>query len=303
MDYHAPVMLRECIEGLQCGSGGTYVDVTFGGGGHAKAILEAFPDGKGKLYAFDQDQDAKANAKDISHPGFTLVEGNFKHLTRYLRFYKIDKIDGLLADLGVSSHQFDIEDRGFSFRFPEAILDMRMDQSTELSAATILNDYDDDALRKVLYTYGELKNGGKVAQAILRQRNIKAFETVGDLLSVIDPLCPIQKRNKFRAQVFQALRMEVNGELESLEALLLQSESLMKSGGRMVVMSYHSLEDRMVKNFFKKGKIYGEEDKDIYGNVSKPYREITRRPIVPTEEEIARNPRARSAKLRIAEKI
>ncbi len=300
MEYHQPVMLRECIEGLQCGGGGTFVDVTFGGGGHSKAILEEMKGGK--LYGFDQDSDAKKNAAEIKDPRFTFVDANFQHLKKYLRLYKAEEVDGILADLGVSSHQFDVPDRGFSFRFPEATLDMRMDTSKGISAAEVINTYEFNELRRILREYGELNNAHKIAKALVDARVAKEVTTVGDLLDIIDPMCPIKKQNKFRAQVFQALRMEVNSEIDSLKELLIQSEEALVSGGRMVVMSYHSLEDRLVKNFFRKGKFEGEDEKDLYGNVLKPMDEVNRRPIIPTEEEIELNPRARSAKLRIAKK-
>ncbi len=300
MEYHQPVLLRECIEGLQCGSGGTYVDVTFGGGGHSKAILEEMTGGR--LFAFDQDKDAKSNAILINDQRFTFIDANFQFLKKYLRLHKINEVDGILADLGVSSHQFDIAERGFSFRFPEAILDMRMNAKTGKSAADVLNNYEFHELRRIFREYGELSNAQRVAKEIVDARVGKKIQTVEDLLSIIDPLCPIKKQNKFRAQVFQALRMEVNSEIESLKELLEQSLDVLMPGGRMVVMSYHSLEDRLVKNFFRKGKFEGEEEKDLYGNVQKPLDEVNRRPIVPNEEEIERNPRARSAKLRIAKK-
>ncbi|QNL21291.1 16S rRNA (cytosine(1402)-N(4))-methyltransferase RsmH [Hyphobacterium sp. CCMP332] len=300
MEYHQPVMLRECVEGLQCGGGGTFVDVTFGGGGHSKAILEEM-DG-GRLYGFDQDSDAKKNASEIEDTRFTFVDANFQHLKKYLRLYKVKEVDGILADLGVSSHQFDVADRGFSFRFPEAELDMRMDAKAGNSAAEILNSYEFNDLRRILREYGELNNAHRIAKAIVDARGEKEIKTVSDLLSIIDPICPIKKQNKYRAQVFQALRMEVNSEIDSLKELLIQSEEVLVSGGRMVVMSYHSLEDRLVKNFFRKGKFEGEDEKDLYGNVLKPMDEVNRRPIIPGDKEIEMNPRARSAKLRIAKK-
>ena len=300
MEYHQPVLLRECIEGLQCGSDGTYVDVTFGGGGHTKAILNEM--NNGRLFGFDQDEDARSNALEIKDSRFTFVDANFQFIKKYLRLHKTAEVNGILADLGVSSHQFDIPDRGFSFRFPKAELDMRMDSSNDNSASEVLANYDFYELRRIFREYGELSNAPRLAKAIVDARVEKNIRTVEDLLSIIDPLCPIKKQNKFRAQVFQALRMEVNSEIESLKELLIQSRDLLVPGGRMVVMSYHSLEDRLVKNFFRKGKFEGEEEKDLYGNVQKPFDEINRRPTIPSEEEVERNPRARSAKLRIAEK-
>lgn len=300
MEYHQPVMLRECIEGLQCGSGGTYVDVTFGGGGHSKAILKELK--SGHLYGFDQDDDAKKNAEEIDDPNFTFVNSNFQHLKKYLRVYKAEEVKGILADLGVSSHQFDIPERGFSFRYPESDLDMRMDINSGQTAAEILNTYEFHQLREILRNYGELKNVHKLASAIVAKREQKEFKTVSDLLDVIDAFTPKHKQNKFRAQVFQALRMEVNAEIQTLKDLLEQSSEVLVKGGRMVVMSYHSLEDRLVKNYFRKGKFEGEEEKDLYGNSHKPFNEINRKPIVPGEKEIEMNPRARSAKLRIAER-
>lgn len=301
MEYHLPVMLRECINGLQCGSGGTYVDVTFGGGGHSKAILEELP--SGKLYAFDQDPDAAKNAEKIDDEKFQFVDANFSLLKKYLRVYRAEKVDGILADLGVSSHQFDEADRGFSFRYPEAELDMRMDKKSGIDAAHILNKYEQRDLTRIFRDYGELNNAHRISSAIVRAREFNEIKSVADILEIIDPIIPQKKQSKFRAMVFQALRMEINGEIESLKELLEQSSEVLNKGGRMVVMSYHSLEDRLVKNFFRKGKFEGEEEKDIYGNVNKPFQEINRRPIVPSEEEIERNPRARSAKLRIAERI
>lgn len=297
MDYHNPVLLKECIEGLNIRPDGIYVDVTFGGGGHSREILKHLT--TGKLYAFDQDADAAGNA--IDDPRFVLIRQNFRFLKNFLRMYNALPIDGLLADLGVSSHQFDEAERGFSTRF-DAKLDMRMDQHSSLTAAEIVNTYSEEELKRIFRTYGEVDNAGYLAGVIFHTRKEKPIETVNDLKAATQKCVKRGKENQYYAQVFQALRVEVNKELEVLQELLTQSLEVLKPGGRLVVMSYHSLEDRLVKNFTRTGKFEGEVEKDFYGNQLTPFVQITRKPIVPGEEEIEVNNRARSAKLRIAEK-
>lgn len=298
--YHTPVMLSECLEGLNINPDGIYIDVTFGGGGHSKEILNKLD--KGHLYAFDQDSDAAENAKEINSENFTFVKANFRHLKRYLKFYKIEKVDGILADLGVSSHQFDVGERGFSTRF-EGPLDMRMNNAEGKTAAEVLNTYDVSDLHKIFGIYGELKNARTAAQLVEKARKVKEIETIGELKHILKPCTPWKKENQYWAQVFQALRIEVNDEMGALEDFLVQSAEVIKEGGRLVIMSYHSLEDRPVKNFLKQGKLHGQAEKDFYGNVLKPFKEITRKPVVAGGEELARNNRARSAKLRIGERI
>jgi 16S rRNA (cytosine1402-N4)-methyltransferase len=298
MQYHEPVLLKECIEGLNIKPDGIYVDVTYGGGGHSKEILKHLT--TGKLYAFDQDEDAVKNK--VTDERLVLIKQNFKYLKNFLKMYNALPIDGLLADLGVSSHQFDEAERGFSTRF-DANLDMRMDRSAKLTAAEVLNTYSEDDLKRVFKLYGELDNAGKLAYFIFNSRKEKAINTVSDLKQAIERCVKRGRENQYYAQVFQALRIEVNKELEVLEELLMQSVDVLKPGGRLVIMSYHSLEDRLVKNVMRSGKTEGEIDKDFYGNPLTPFRVITRKPIVPDEEEVERNSRARSAKLRIAEKL
>ncbi len=297
MSYHDPVMKTECLEALGLHPNGIYVDVTFGGGGHSRGILETL-DGSGTLFGFDQDPDAEANVPQAQN--FVFVAANFRHLKRYLRLNGVRQVDGILADLGVSSHQFDEAERGFSFRF-DAELDMRMNQGAGKSAADIINSYGKDELVSILSRFGEVRNAISLADRIISERDLRKIVTTGDLISVIDPMVR-GKRNKYLAQVFQALRIEVNQETEVLEDLLKQSLEVLKPGGRMVVISYHSLEDRMVKNFFKSGNVEGEQVKDFYGNIDRPWKIITKKAVEPTSEEIEKNPRARSAKLRIAEK-
>jgi 16S rRNA (cytosine1402-N4)-methyltransferase len=300
MSYHLPVMLTECLEGLNLKANGTYVDVTFGGGGHSTAILERLQDGK--LFSFDQDNDALANANQISNRSFTFIAANFRHLRKYLKMHGISQVDGILADLGVSSHQIDAASRGFSTRF-NADLDMRMDQSASITAKTIVNSYSERDLHRILGMYGEIRNAKTLAQAIIRARTTKKIDTVEELKKVLDANAPKHREFKYYAQVFQAIRIEVNDEMKALEEMLVQCEQVLKPGGRLVVMSYHSLEDRMVKNFINKGKIFGELDKDVFGNPLKPLNAINRKPITPSEAELEVNNRSRSAKLRIAEKI
>jgi 16S rRNA (cytosine1402-N4)-methyltransferase len=299
MSYHVPVMLKECIEGLDIQPDGIYVDVTFGGGGHSREILKYLKEGK--LYAFDQDEDAKANAQNIESRSFTFIEANFRHLKKFLRLHGASKVNGILADLGVSSHQINSAERGFSTRF-DAELDMRMDRNSSQSAQDVINQYTQEDLHRILGMYGEITNAKTVASAIVSARINKAINTVEDLKKAIQKFAPRGKENKFHAQVFQALRIEVNQELKVLEELLAQSAEVLAQGGRLVVMSYHSLEDRLVKNFIKEGKFFGEAEKDLYGNVDKPFDPVNRKPIVATEEEVKENNRARSAKLRIAKR-
>lgn len=298
MEYHNPVLLNECIEGLNINPTGIYVDVTFGGGGHSKEIIKHLT--TGKLYAFDQDEDAGRNK--IEDDRFVLIKQNFRYLKNFLKLYKALPIDGLLADLGVSSHQFNEAERGFSTRF-DAMLDMRMDRNTSLTAADILNTYSEEDLKRIFRLYGEVDNAGYLASVVFHKRKEKQIETVNDLKMAINKCVRRGKENQYYAQVFQALRIEVNKELEALQEMLMQSLDVLKPGGRLVVISYHSLEDRLVKNFTRSGKFEGEVEKDFYGNQLTPFKQITRKPIVPTEEEIEKNNRARSAKLRIAEKL
>ncbi|MEH6308905.1 16S rRNA (cytosine(1402)-N(4))-methyltransferase RsmH [Olivibacter sp. CPCC 100613] len=297
--YHIPVMLQECIEALAIKPDGVYVDVTFGGGGHSKAILQLL-DKEAKLVAFDQDPDALNNT--LADERFTLIHQNFRYLKNNLRLQGLKQVDGILADLGVSSHQFDEAERGFSIRF-DADLDMRMDQVSDLDAKGVLNSYSEEDLHRVFGMYGEVQNAKSLAKVIVTSRLTKPISTVSDLKAAVSKLVPRGKENKYYAQLFQALRIEVNRELEALQEFLTQAQAVLKPGGRLVVMSYHSLEDRLVKNFMAKGKFKGEVDKDFYGNEIKPFKLISRKAITASEDEIKRNNRARSAKLRIAEKI
>ncbi len=299
MSYHEPVMLDECLEGLAIKPEGTYVDVTFGGGGHSKAILNLLTDGK--LFGIDQDVDAKANAEKISNRSFTFIEANFRYLKQYLKLHGVEKIDGLLADLGVSSFQIDTASRGFSTRF-DANLDMRMDQQSTLSARQVINEYPEDALHKLFGMYGEVKNAKSLAATIVAARVNSPIHTVEQFKHLLQRLAPRGREFKYYAQVFQAIRIEVNDEMEALKALLTQSTELLNAEGRLVVMSYHSLEDRLVKNFMNKGKFFGEVEKDFFGNIVRPLDPITKKPIEAKQEEVATNNRARSAKLRIAKK-
>jgi 16S rRNA (cytosine1402-N4)-methyltransferase len=297
MEYHNPVLLKECIDGLNINPEGIYVDVTFGGGGHSREILKHLT--TGKLYAFDQDDDAVKNKIDDER--FVLIKQNFRYLKNFLKMYNALPVDGLLADLGVSSHQFDEAERGFSIRF-DAKLDMRMDQNGKLTAAEVLNTYSEEELKRIFKLYGEVDNAGYLASIIFHNRKDKTINTVNDLKVMITKCVKRGKENQYYAQVFQALRIEVNKELDVLQELLLQSLDVLKPGGRLVVISYHSLEDRLVKNIMRSGKFEGEVEKDFYGNQLTPFKQITRKPIVPTERENEENSRARSAKLRIAEK-
>lgn len=298
MSYHNPVLLQECIDGLNIQPDGTYVDLTFGGGGHSRAILEKLGP-NGRLFGFDQDPDAQQNVPDDSR--FTLIPQNFAHLEKFLRFYKALPADGILADLGVSSHQFDKIERGFSIR-GDAELDMRMNPNQGQSAADILATYEEADIANLLYKYGEVKASRPIARAIVTRREEEPITRVNDLLSVISKWTPKFKGHKFQAQVFQALRIEVNRELEVLEQMLEATPNALRPGGRLVIMSYHSLEDRMVKNFIREGKFRGEAERDMYGNRFTPFNPVVRKAIVANEEEVAENSRARSARLRIAER-
>jgi len=295
--YHNPVMLDKCIEGLNIEPSGVYVDVTFGGGGHSRAILERLT--TGHLYAFDQDEDAAQNAFDDER--FTFIPQNFRYFKNFIQLYHGGKVDGIIADLGVSSHQFDTPEKGFSTRF-DGPLDMRMSQMTPNDAATVVNTYDHADLTRILRLYGEMPQAHLIASDIILAREAEPIETTEQLKAAVQRRLPRGKENKVLAQLFQALRIEVNQELEALSAFLTQCPEVLKPGGRLVVMSYHSLEDRLVKNFMKTGNAEGKEEKDFYGNLLTPYTIITRKPIVPTDEETESNPRARSAKLRIAER-
>ncbi|WP_316804031.1 16S rRNA (cytosine(1402)-N(4))-methyltransferase RsmH [Pedobacter nototheniae] len=297
--YHVPVMLQPCIEGLNIKPDGVYVDVTFGGGGHSKEILKHLGP-NGRLIAFDQDLDAQKNIP--ADERFIFIDQNFGFLKNNLRLKGFRQVDGILADLGVSSHQFDQAERGFSIRH-NADLDMRMDQHGKLTAAEVLNTYPEAQLHKIFGIYGEVKNAKSLARAVVTARLEKPFTDIDSFKTAISGFVPKGKENKYLAQVFQALRIEVNAEMRVLEDFLLQTAEVLKPEGRLVVMSYHSLEDRPVKNFMAKGKFQGEVDKDFFGNQQKPFNVITRKAIVASDEEIARNNRARSAKLRIAEKI
>lgn len=304
-DYHEPVLLQACIDGLNLQPGGTYVDITFGGGGHSRAILnqlEPGSDSGGRLFAFDQDADARANAQAIDDPRLTFIASNFRNIKRYLRLYKAEQVDGILADLGISSHQIDTPERGFSTRF-DADLDMRMNQQADRTARQVVNEYFEADLHRILGMYGEITNARTAAAALVSARANQPINTVKDLKNALQRFAPRGKENKYFAQVFQALRIEVNEELQALEEFLEQVPDILKPGGRLVVMSYHSLEDRLVKNFISKGKFQGDVEKDLFGNDLKPLQSVTRKPVEATPDEIARNPRARSAKLRIAEKL
>ncbi|MFD2597579.1 16S rRNA (cytosine(1402)-N(4))-methyltransferase RsmH [Sphingobacterium corticis] len=297
--YHVPVMLQECIEAMNIKPNGVYVDVTFGGGGHSREILKHLgPDGR--LFAFDQDPDALKNAIDDTR--FRLVHQNFRFLKNSLRLEGVRQVDGILGDLGVSSHQFDAADRGFSIRF-DANLDMRMDQVADLDATQIINQYPEEDLHRIFGMYGEIQNAKSLAKAIVTARLSTSIQSVAQLKEVIKSLVPRGKEHKYHAQVFQALRIEVNKELEALQEFLEQTVSVLRPTGRLVIMSYHSLEDRLVKNFMAKGKFKGEVEKDFFGNEIKPFHVISRKAIVATENEVQQNNRARSAKLRIAEKL
>ena len=298
MTYHKAVLLTECIEGLNIKPNGIYVDVTFGGGSHSREILKHLVDGK--LLAFDRDDDVLENIPNDKK--FKLIQTNYKNIKRFLRLEGITKVDGILADLGVSSHQFDVAERGFSFRF-EAELDMRMNTSASLSARKVVNEYSEEDLVNLFFKYGEIRISRKVAQLILLAREKKEIVTTTDLLEILDGVVPEKKKNQFLSQVFQSIRIEVNQEIESLKQMLIDGVGLLNVGGRFVVLSYHSLEDRLVKNIFKRGNLSGEIKKDFFGNILKEMREVNRKVIVASEKEQKENNRSRSSKLRIAEKV
>jgi len=298
MEYHVPIMFSECIEGLNIKPNGIYVDATFGGGGHSRGIIDHLT--SGKLIAFDQDSDAQANIIDDER--FIFVHHNFKYLKNFIKYHGYEQVDGILADLGVSSHHFDEEERGFSYRF-DSELDMRMNRENPFSAKDVLNKYELKELTRVFKEYGELSNAYKLAQLIILHRTENQINTTSDLFEAIKEVTPQNNEYKLYAKLFQALRIEVNKELEVLEQFLVQASKLLKTGGRLAIITFHSLEDRMVKNFFKTGKISGEIEKDFYGNLQTPFKMITKKPLEAQKEELEKNSRARSAKLRIVEKI
>ena len=297
--YHVPVLLNESIDGLAIKPDGIYVDVTFGGGGHSKEILSRLGK-KGHLYSFDQDPDAEKNIVDDDR--FTFVRSNFRYLKNWMRYYDVDHIDGLLADLGVSSHHFDDETRGYSFRF-DAPLDMRMNKRAGTTAAEILNSYDEEQLADIFYIYGELKNARKIAATIAKTRNEKKIETTGDLMNATERLFQREREKKEMAKMFQALRREVNHEMDALKEMLNGAKDMLCEGGRLSVITYHSLEDRIVKNMMKAGNVEGKIKQDFFGRIEAPFRLVNNKVIVPSDEEQQQNPRSRSAKLRVAEKI
>lgn len=297
--YHTPALLMPCMEGLQIKPSGTYVDVTFGGGGHSREILNRLGE-EGHLYSFDQDLDAIQNAFEDSR--FTFVRSNFRFLSNFLKYYGVEKVDGILADLGVSFHHFDEADRGFSFRFDGA-LDMRMNQRAELTAADVLNTYPEQQLADIFYQYGELSSARRIASAVVKRRSAQSFSQISDLVEVAEPLLGKDKQKKDMARLFQAVRIEVNHEMEALKEMLTQSLDTLAVGGRLVVLTYHSLEDRLVKNFMKAGRFDGKVEQDFYGNRLSPFKLVNNKVIVASDEEVAENPRSRSAKLRIAEKL
>lgn len=295
--YHIPVLLEESVNGLEIRENGDYVDVTFGGGGHSREIFSRLK--SGRLFAFDQDEDAAANV--ICDDRFFFIRHNFKYIRNFLKYYQVEKVDGILADLGVSSHDFDVAERGFSFRF-DGDLDMRMNRDSSQTAADIVNTYPEIELRTIFREYGEIDNAGRLARQLAEARNSKPVKTIEQFREAIAPCVPRLQESKYLAKVFQALRIETNKEMDVLREFLEQSIELLKPGGRLVVITYHSLEDRMVKNFIRSGDMSGKQEQDFFGNVDSPLVAINRRVIVPGEEELDRNPRARSAKLRIAEK-
>ena len=328
VQYHIPVLLKESISEMDIHAGGIYVDVTFGGGGHSREILREIQEaderqasecktncGKKaemttRLYSFDQDADAIANAEALGQEfnidgrqPFTFVRSNFRYIKNFMLYHgEEDGVDAILADLGVSSHHFDDESRGFSFRYPEAPLDMRMNRQARLTAADILNTYTQDRLADVFYLYGELRQSRQIASSILKHRADSPIATIGELINILQPFFPRDREKKEMAKAFQALRIEVNHEMEALKEMLMAAAQILKPGGRLVVITYHSLEDRLVKNLMKTGNTEGHEEKDFYGQVSSPFNIVTRKPVLPTEEEQLTNPRSRSAKLRVAEK-
>ena len=296
--YHVPVLLKESVEGMNLQPGGIYVDVTFGGGGHSREILRQ-GDSTIRLFSFDQDEDAERNIVDDKR--FTFVRSNFRYLHNFLRYHDVEEVDAVLADLGVSSHHFDDSERGFSFRF-DGKLDMRMNKRAGMTAAEVVNTYDEERLANIFYLYGELKNSRKLASAITKARSNKQIVTIGDFLDIVKPMFGREREKKELAKVFQALRIEVNQEMEALKEMLYAATEALKPGGRLVIITYHSLEDRMVKNMMKTGNIEGKAEQDFFGNVQTPFRLVNNKVIVASDDEVARNPRSRSAKLRIAEK-
>ena len=296
--YHVPVLLQESIDGMNLQPKGIYVDVTFGGGGHSKEILRQGDDTI-RLFSFDQDEDAERNI--VNDERFTFVRSNFRYLYNFLRYHDVEGVDAVLADLGVSSHHFDDSERGFSFRF-DGKLDMRMNKRAGMTAADVVNTYDEERLADIFYLYGELKNSRKLASAIAKARSSKQIVTIGDFLDIVKPMFGREREKKELAKVFQALRIEVNQEMEALKEMLYAATEALKPGGRLVVITYHSLEDRMVKNIMKTGNVEGKSEQDFFGNVNTPFRLVNNKVIVASDEEVARNPRSRSAKLRIAEK-
>ena len=296
--YHVPVLLNESIEGMNLQPEGIYVDVTFGGGGHSKEILRQ-GDESIRLFSFDQDEDAEQNIVDDKR--FTFVRSNFRYLYNFLRYHGVESVDGILADLGVSSHHFDDSERGFSFRF-EGKLDMRMNKRAGMTAADVVNTYDEERLADIFYLYGELKNSRKLASSIIKARATKPIVTIGDFLEIVKPMFGREREKKELAKIFQALRIEVNQEMEALKEMLSAATEALKPGGRLVVITYHSLEDRIVKNFMKTGNAAGKSEQDFFGNMQTPFRLVNNKVIVASDEEVTRNPRSRSAKLRIAEK-
>ena len=296
--YHVPVLLKESVDGLSVRPGGVYVDVTFGGGGHSREILSRIGD-NGHLYGFDQDADAQRNIIDNGH--FTFVCSNFRYLKNWMRYYDVEGVDGLLADLGVSSHHFDDESRGFSFRF-DSPLDMRMNKRAGKTAADILNDYAEEQLADIFYLYGEMRNARSIAAAVVKARTQKRIETTTDFMAVVEPFFRREREKKDMAKLFQALRIEVNHEMDALKEMLQAATEVLKPGGRLSVITYHSLEDRIVKNVMKAGNAEGKVQQDFFGRIDTPFRLVNNKVIVPTADEQERNPRSRSAKLRIAEK-
>lgn len=296
--YHIPVLLMPSVDGMNIRPDGIYADMTFGGGGHSREILSRLGDG-GRLLSFDQDEDAERNIVD--NPHFTFVRSNFRYLKNFLRYHGIEQVDGILADLGVSSHHFDDSERGFSFR-GDGPLDMRMNKRAGITAADVVNNYSEERLADIFYLYGELKNSRKIASVLAKARAVQPINTIGEFLEVIKPLFGREREKKELAKVFQALRIEVNHEMEALKEMLCATAEVLRPGGRLAVITYHSLEDRLVKNMMKTGNVEGKMEKDFFGNVETPFRLVNNKVIVPDEEEIAANPRSRSAKLRIAEK-
>lgn len=297
--YHIPVLLKQSVDGMNIRPDGTYADMTFGGGGHSREILSRLGEG-GRLLSFDQDEDAERNI--VNDPHFTFVRSNFRYLHNFLRYHGVEQVDAILADLGVSSHHFDDSERGFSFR-ADGPLDMRMNKRAGITAADVVNEYEEERLADIFYLYGELKNSRKLASVLVKTRGREKIVTIGQFLEVVKPLFGREREKKELAKVFQALRIEVNREMEALKEMLYAATEALRPGGRLVVITYHSLEDRMVKNIMKTGNVEGKAEKDFFGNVQTPYRLVNNKVIVPDEEEIERNPRSRSAKLRIAEKV